>query len=258
MISEFDQEMAGRRKKRKRFLIVAGFVVLVFILMPIVYIAVLSVRYYHGIKSGAIHSREDVLSMTKLPNVSANPNVSREDLDRLQSLAENAPELGKREAKITIVEFVDYQCPFCKDSAAPIRKVIESEGDRVHLIIRHFPIAELHAEARDAALAAMCALEQGQKAYWRYQELLFAEQENLGAEAFRTMAGNANINVARFDECMAARRFDLSIDRDIETGKKVNVEGTPTFFINGMKYEGSLDERMIRAMIEQVDAGLPK
>jgi protein-disulfide isomerase len=257
VIQQSEQLMRARRKKRKRLLIGIGALVLTIIAIPAVYLGALTFNYYGKIRSGEMKSLEDRRMQRSISLIAANANVTQEDVDRLKPVG-LAPEIGSRNARVTVVEFVDYQCPYCKEVALPVRRVMEGMGDRVHFVVRHFPIPELYADARNAALAANCVLEQGQKAYWRYSELLFADQERHSLDGLRQSAVLANINVARFDECMAERRYDLKIDRDMEVGRQAGVQGTPTFFVNGVKYEGVFNEKELTQIINYFLESLPQ
>ncbi len=257
MIQQSEQLIRARRKKRKRLLIGIGALVLTIILIPLVYLGALTFDFYGKIKSGEMKSLEDRRLQRSISLVAANADVTQEDLDRLKPVG-LVPEIGNRNAKVTVVEFVDYQCPYCKEVSIPVRRVMEGMRDQVHFVIRDYPIPEIHPDARNAALAANCVLEQGQKAYWRYSELLFADQNRLSLEGLQQSALLANINVARFDECMTERRYDLKIDRDMEVGRQAGVEGTPTFFVNGVKYEGVFNEKELTQIVNYFLESLPQ
>jgi len=222
---------------------------------------VMTVSYYVKIKNGEIATGAERVIQESIAHAKANQNPTKEDLERLIPSA-TTPEYGDPDARITIVEFVDYQCPYSQDSATSVRAVMEAYKDKVHFYIRDYPITELHPEARNAALAANCALEQGQKAYWRYSDFLFGTpQDTFSMEMFRTLASRANINVARFDECMAKRTYDVKIDKDIDDAKNAGAQGTPTFFINGVMYPqggGALNEYVLTEVIKSALDSLPK
>ena len=252
-----EQYQEGRRNKRHRFLIRLFIFLAIIFLFPIIWLSYMTADYYFKIQSGELEDFDVLKDRRSISRIAANTHVTQEDLDRLKPSGLVAS-LGNEDARLTVVEFVDYQCPYCKQVSSVIRKAMETYGDQVYFVIRDFPITELHAESRDTAHAANCALEQGEKAYWRYQEILFANQEAVTAEDLRTYAGYANINVARFDECMNERRYDTRIDQDIEIGRSAGVEGTPTFFVNGVMYSGALTDRMFKEILDYFLAELPK
>lgn len=249
MTLDIEEQVTHRRRRRKRIYIVIGVILLLFVLLPVGVLSFLTVKYYHQIQTGEIVSPEQRRLKASISSIAANANPTKEDRERLIP-AGNFPELGNKDAQITVVEFLDFVCPYSKDSAGPIRRLMEKMGDRVRFIIRDFPIVELHENARDAALAGNCALEQGMPAYWRYHDLLFGNQDKLTSADLLTYAGIANINVARFEQCMTDRRYDLAIDQSIDIGRKAGVEGTPTFFVNGAKFQGVVDESVLEGILQ--------
>jgi protein-disulfide isomerase len=237
--------------KRKRTLIRLGIFLAVLIAIPLVYFGYHIIFFYSKIKSGELTSYDQVrISRSLASRASATGTISAADFAALVPTS-TVPELGNQNAALTIVEFADYQCPYCKEMIGPIRHVMNEYKDRIHFVVRDFPVVDLHSDARNAALAARCVLDQGQTAYWRYQELLYADQDHLSPDDLRAKANLAKINVARFDECIKKREYDLMIDQDIELAKRIGVEGTPTFFLNGVKVEGSMDESHFQLLIQE-------
>ena len=238
-----------------------GIVLGVLLLIPIVWMGVLIASYYMKIQKGEIATGEERVIQESIAQAKANQHPTQDDLARLQPSATTG-EYGSPDARVTVVEFVDYQCPYSQESATSVRAVMETYKDKVHFYVRDYPIPELHAQARDAALAANCALEQGQKAYWRYWDFLFGTpQDTFSTDVFRTLAQRANINVTRFDECMAKRTYDVKIDKDIDDAKNAGAQGTPTFFINGIMFPpggGALNEYQLTEVIKSVLDSLPK
>lgn len=237
------------RHRRKRLMIRIGIFLLILILIPVVYIGFYMVRFYPKIKSGELTSYDQVRFSGNLSKTSGSSQLSAEDLAAMVPTG-TIREFGKKDAPLTIVEFIDYQCPYCQEMVMPIRQLMTTHADKIHFVVRDFPVVELHADARNASLAARCTLDQGQSAYWRFQDLMFGDQSHLSLDDLRAKASLAKINTARFDECMSDRTFDLEIDRDIEFAKRIGVQGTPTFFFNGVKVEGSVPSDQFNAMIE--------
>lgn len=233
---------------KKRWIRVLILVLVLAVGIPLIWMAWMTSSYYIQIQRGTGISPKQKLLQRSIASKVANVTANQEDLARLVPQG-NVPKLGGDQAPVSVVLFVDYQCPYTKESMPAIRTVMDHIGDRAQLVIRDFPIVELHPEARDVAHAARCVLEQGQKAYWRYQELLFAQQDTISSEVLRQLASTASVNVARFEECMVSRRYDLAIDQDLAFGERVGVSGTPTFFVNGAKFEGSVDEELFTKAI---------
>ena len=206
------------------------------------------ISFYVQIQHDGLGSIENRRLETNVSSLVANAAVTPEDLALLVPTG-LYPERGSRTAPVTVVVFVDYQCPFCRRSAPAVRKVIDAYGDQVHLIIRDFPVTSLHPNATRSAVAARCALVQGQDVYWRFQDLLYANPDDHTPEQFRVWAHASGARVDAFTACLADDRVPAHIDRDIEAGLRVGVQGTPTFFVNGVRIQGALDEALLSRVI---------
>lgn len=234
-------------------LIVAGTIML----LPVAYLGYLTTTYFIQFKTGEIVSPEERRLQASLSRLSAKADVKTEDIERVIAVT-LAPELGNRDAEVTVVEFIDYLCPFCEENAPDIRRVMTGMGSQVRFLIRDFPIVELHPNAREAALAANCILEQGQEPYWRYHDMIFADQAQSTPELLRIIAERTNIDMEQYDECIGERRYDRKIDEDIEVGLGAGVAGTPTFFVNGVKFQGVMDEETLTRTLNFFLENVPK
>ena len=143
---------------------------------------------------------------------------------------------GGAKAPVTIVEFSDYQCPFCKRGEESIQKVFETYGDKVRIVFRDYPLP-FHPQARPAAEAANCANEQGK--FWDYNKKLFANQDKLSDDNFKAWAKDLGMDDAKFAECYGKKTHAAQIDKDIADGVAAGVNGTPAFFINGRSLSGA-------------------
>jgi protein-disulfide isomerase len=157
----------------------------------------------------------------------------------------NAPTTGPTQAPVTIIEFSDFECPFCKGSQATIKKILETFPDQVRLIFKHRPL-EGHSGAFPAAQAAFCAGEQN--SFWRYHDALFALQE-FSLEVLKTLASNLNLDRKSFDECLKAERSRLSILNDVREAHRLGIDSTPTFVINGKLIRGAVSFDDFKAVI---------
>jgi protein-disulfide isomerase len=156
--------------------------------------------------------------------------------------------LGPREAPVTIVEFSDFQCPFCRSVVATLKQLTARYPDRVRLVFRDFPIASLHPDAPLAHEAARCAGEQGQ--FWPYHDLLF-ERTNVTATALKQYAADLKLDAAKFGACLDEGRYRAAISADLEEGARLGVTGTPTFFINGTPLVGNVPIADFQRAIER-------
>mgnify|MGYP001236359718 CR=1 FL=1 len=154
---------------------------------------------------------------------------------------------GGAKAPITIIEFSDYQCPFCKRGEEGVNKVMQVYGDKVRLVYRNYPLP-MHSMARPAAEAAACANAQGK--FWEYHAKLFENQSTLSPDKFKEIAKEVGLDTAKFDECIAKKPYADKIDQDTADGNKVGVNGTPAFFINGHMLSGAQPFEKFKEIID--------
>ena len=165
------------------------------------------------------------------------------------------PPKGNPKAPVTIIEFSDYQCPFCKRAETTVQEVLKAYGpDKVRLVYRNFPLP-FHSDARPAAEAAGCAAEQGK--FWEYHQKLMDAKE-LNAESLKKLAGEVGLDKKKFDECVAAEKFKDAVEKDIEAGQEAGVNGTPAFFINGRMLDGAQPFDKFKEVIDEELASGPK
>jgi protein-disulfide isomerase len=163
--------------------------------------------------------------------------------------------LGPADAPVTLVEYGDFECPFCARSYPAVRRIREQMGDRLRFVFRHFPRPE-HPHARHAAEAAEAASAQGH--FWTMHNMLFEHQNALTDSDLLGYAAGIGLNVGRFEHDLTTHVFLERVHADIESAARSDVHATPTFFINGVKHEGSdTFEDLMQAIREQVadDAG---
>ncbi len=146
------------------------------------------------------------------------------------------PARGDVNAPIQIVEFSDFQCPYCLRAAPVVRQVLSTYGDKVRLVYRHYPLPS-HPNARPAAEASACAAEQGK--FWEYHDKLFADPTKLSAADLRRDAVELGLDAGKFDACVDSHKFKADVDADMKAGEDAGVNGTPAFFINGRLLAGA-------------------
>jgi len=159
------------------------------------------------------------------------------------------PFLGEENAKIVIMEFSDFQCPFCKAAFPSIRE-ITSEYKNIKYIYRDFPIDDIHPDARAAAEAAACANEQ--ELFWPYHDRLFQNQHDLSDESLIKYSTQAGLDREQFLECFEEKRYAQEVENDRLIGVSLGVRGTPTWFINGGKIEGVITPDAWKRIIEEL------
>jgi len=147
----------------------------------------------------------------------------------------DAPRKGPVTAPVTIVEFSDYQCPYCKQAQSTLREVMGRYGDRVSLVYKDFPLP-IHPEAHRAAQAARCAGDEGK--FWEYQDALFAAS-SFDSGALSDIARRVGVDGARLQDCVASARHTAAVDADVKQGQTLGITATPSFLINGIFLPGA-------------------
>ena len=157
---------------------------------------------------------------------------------------------GPDDAPVTLVEYGDYECPYCGMAAPIVKRAERALGNQLRFVFRHFPLGEIHAHARLAAQAAEAAGAQGR--FWEMHETLFEHQNALEAEDLLGYAKSLGLEVERFARDLEAGTYEKRVRDDFRNGVRSGVNGTPTFFINGERYNGSWanEEAFIGALRE--------
>jgi protein-disulfide isomerase len=169
-----------------------------------------------------------------------------------QLVAGNPASWGPADAKVTVVEFSDFQCPYCTKAAEMEQKLKEKYSDKVRFVFRHFPLP-FHKEAFPASAAAIEAQRQGK--FWEMHDKLFANQAAIGRADLEKYAGEIGLDVERVKMALDTNAHDAQVTADIELGKAVGVQGTPTLFINGARVN---DPGNFEAVSKLIDAELAK
>jgi len=157
---------------------------------------------------------------------------------------------GPEDAKVTLVEFSDFQCPYCSRAAAVTTQIKQKYPKGVRFVFRQFPLS-FHEHAHLAAEASLAAAAQGK--FWEYHDLLFKNQSALGRDSLEKYAAEVGLDMAAFKKALDEGTYKEAVDKDVELGNKVAVSGTPTLFINGARATNAMD---INAVSAQIDAGL--
>jgi protein-disulfide isomerase len=158
-----------------------------------------------------------------------------------------APGFGSAGARVVIVTFSDFECPFCAQAAETVHRIRQQYGDRVRLVFRQFPLP-FHPNARGAALASLAAHEQGK--FWEFHDLLFKNQDALGAQALKDHAKAAGLDVAAFESASQAPATADRVAEDMRLGQSVHVQGTPTMFVNGQRVPNAVDFEVVAGVID--------
>lgn len=167
---------------------------------------------------------------------------------RQQIATDNSPSRGPAGAPIELVEFSDFQCPFCLRANPTVRQVLDTYGDRIRFVYRHYPLPS-HPNARPAAEAAECAAEQGK--FWPYHDKLFASQSKLADADLKQDAAELGLDTAKFDACVDSHKYRKQIEADVQAGQEAGVDGTPAFFINGRLISGAQPYDVFKKVIDE-------
>jgi protein-disulfide isomerase len=168
---------------------------------------------------------------TAPPAAPARPQVDPSKVYNIPTIG--SPARGPDNAKVTIVEFSDYQCPFCGQAEGLVKQVLESYPKDVRLVYKQFPLTSIHPNAMPASKAALAAGRQGK--FWEMHHLIFDNQRQLGPEKYTEFAEKLQLDVPQFQKDMESPEILAQINREMQEGKAADVTGTPTIFVNGKR-----------------------
>ena len=178
----------------------------------------------------------------------APPPVTRVTVD-----VAGAPSRGPEKAPVTIVEFSDFHCPFCRRVQPTLEQVLAKYPDKIRLVYKDLPLDSLHPQARAAAEAAQCAHEQGK--FWPYHDRLYERGSDASVATLTAVATDAGLDVAAFSQCLASGRQKAAVQRSADEAEGFGATGTPTFFINGRMMSGALPLETFTRVIDEELSG---
>jgi protein-disulfide isomerase len=164
----------------------------------------------------------------------SNQNTTISDYELIYTADD--PNLGNPQARIQIVEFSDFQCPYCAESHTIMRELLDKYPNDFYYIYRDFPLDDIHPQARLAAQAATCAHQQ--QKFWSFHDLLFQNQTKLELGNLLNYAQQVGLDTNKFTECLESGSYQAEVKKDQSDGLAAGVSATPTFFVNGEKVEG--------------------
>ena len=159
------------------------------------------------------------------------------------------PVLGPANAPVTLVEFSDFQCPFCQRVAPTLKRIRETYGDRVRIVWKDFPLTSIHPQAFKAAEAGQCAREQGK--FWEYHDRLFANQQALQLDALKQHASGIGLDMAKFNDCLDSGKYAERVQAQMGVGADLGVNSTPAVFVNGRLLSGAQPYETFAAVIDE-------
>ncbi len=163
---------------------------------------------------------------------------------------EGSPALGPEDAAVTVFEFSDYECPSCRQAHEVVKKVRAHYGQRIRWVFKDYPL-RMHEYARDAAVGARCAGDQGK--FWEFQDLLYGSKEALTRDHMRKLAADLGLDMELFGSCLDGGKYKDAVERDLDEAKKAGLDRTPSFLINGVLITGSHSfERFVQMIDEEL------
>ena len=155
---------------------------------------------------------------------------------------------GPANAPIEIIEFSDFQCPYCQRANPTVDQVLKTYGDRVRFVYRHFPLGN-HPNAKPAAEASQCAAEQGK--FWEYHDTLFANPSKLADADLKQHAAGLGLDTSKFNACFDSHKYKAQVEADMQAGEEAGVNGTPAFFVNGRMLSGAQPFEQFKRLIDE-------
>jgi protein-disulfide isomerase len=155
---------------------------------------------------------------------------------------------GPADAPLTLVEYGDYECPYCGEAYPIVKRVQQALGDNLQLVFRNFPLTSAHPHAQQAAEAAESAGAQGK--FWEMHDALYEHQTDLATDGLLRIGESIGLDVTTLRNDLASGKFEDRVYEDFMSGARSGVNGTPTFFINGVRYDGSWDYDTLLAVLE--------
>ncbi len=156
---------------------------------------------------------------------------------------------GPASADVTLVEYGDYECPYCGQAYPIVQEVLKHFGKRLRLVFRNFPLSEMHPHAEAAAEVAEFAGAQGM--FWEMHNMLYENQARLGEALYSDLADKLKLSSTALRQALEQRTFEARVRADVKGGVRSGVNGTPTFFINGHRHDGSFDFETLVSAIHQ-------
>ena len=172
-------------------------------------------------------------------------------MERVNVDAAGAPLMGKNDAKVKIVAFSDFQCPYCSRGAVTMHEIQKKYGSKVSIAFKHYPLP-FHQQALPAAEMSMCVNKLGSSdKFWKFHDILFKNQDKLDVDSLAKFAKEAGVDDKKAKECLDSGEFKEVVKTDMEYGNKLGVRSTPTFFVNGQMVAGALPTEQFVEMIDE-------
>jgi len=229
-----------------------GFSLLSLASLVLLFLVGLGVGYLIWGRSGSTSINSPQVAVTAAAE--AEPTAVAQQIKRYDVPEDGDPSFGPQTAAITIIEFSDFECTYCRKWYLQVWPLLQQEyGDQIRLVYRDFPLYGLHANAAPAAEAANCAGDQDK--YWDFHSLLFNTDSTYSVDLFNQFAQDLSLNVDDFTTCLSSGKYAEEVKADYEWAANLGVQSTPTFFINGIPMIGAQPFEAFKSLIDQELAG---
>ncbi|MDP3985479.1 MAG: thioredoxin domain-containing protein [bacterium] len=205
-------------------------------------------KYYGLVRRGEISNAEIVFADRFTVSGQLKTSIAQAAAASTDTLAtDDDPQIGHPLASMVIVEFADFGCPFSREASSVVRELAAKYSDRVRYIYRDLPLDDVHPDARRAAEAGECAQDQGN--FWALHDKMYQNQDRLSQDDLIRYAQETGLDVAEFTACLESGKYQQEVQEDFEAGVAAGVRGTPTFFFNGVRVEGSIPKELFEKIL---------
>ncbi|NEQ55315.1 MAG: thioredoxin domain-containing protein [Leptolyngbya sp. SIO3F4] len=166
-----------------------------------------------------------------------------------QDFIKQSPIQGQIDSKVLLIEFSDFQCPYCASVHETLQNFVMKHPDEIALVYKHYPLAKIHPEARSAAMAAWAAQQQNK--FWEYQDFLFAHQDKLGESLYLQAAESLELDLQQFDQDRQSQAAMTTIQQDMALAEKLGISGTPFFMMNTTTFSGTVEEAFLENKLNE-------
>jgi protein-disulfide isomerase len=222
---------------------VMGIIIAILVILSVGFFILLSDKLGSDNQSvGSANLNNQPQAAAPTPSAGTRVNIAISSTDHIR---------GNSEAPVKIIEFSDYECPYCQNFHNTMQQVMEAYGDQVAWIYKHFPLSSIHPQAEPAAEAAECVAEQaGNDGFWQFSDAMFANQSQLGSAFYSQVAGQIGVNMNQFNDCVSSGKYQAKIQADLNLGSQNGVDGTPGNFINGIPLKGAYPFENVKQIID--------
>lgn len=251
----FDHRMPDALPQKRWYRTPGGVIFLIIVSVILVFVLVFGglIAYYAWqLKFGNAEelARRFSQNMTVDASLAQRPSSSAVEQDIQSFIYSESPTFGNPDAPVTILMFIDFECPFCQAAFPIFKDVMQKYEPVIRVVFKHFPLASIHPLATQAGLAAQCAQDQGK--FWEYYDILF-ERKVFAVSSLNAYANDLGLDANRFGSCLETKQHAPMLMRDFKDGVDLGARGTPTYIVNQRKVEGVVSrEEWDRILLEEM------